>query len=132
MIHACMHVQVFMKMGLCRVVTSDQGKEFNNKLNAELMKLLGIDHRLTTPYHPQVRISNSSVYFTCIIIQAQTIRNMLTKFIEGKKNAWEDYLDTCVYAYNTAVHESSRFSPYELMFGRNAILPVVHDSTTCG
>ena len=43
-----------MKFGLCRVVTSDQGKEFNNNLNEELMKLLGIQHRLTTPYHPQV------------------------------------------------------------------------------
>ena len=46
-----------MKMGLCRVVTSDQGKEFNNHLNAELMKLLDIDHHLTTPYHPQVRVT---------------------------------------------------------------------------
>lgn len=43
-----------MKMGLCKVVTSDQGTEFNNKLNTEMMKLLGINHRLTTPYHPQV------------------------------------------------------------------------------
>ena len=47
--------QIFMRMGLCKVVTSDQGKEFNNALNKELMKKLGIDHRLTTPYHPQVR-----------------------------------------------------------------------------
>ena len=44
-----------MRMGLCKVVTSDQGKEFNNALNKELMKKFGIDHRLTTPYHPQVR-----------------------------------------------------------------------------
>jgi len=44
-----------MRMGLCKVITSDQGKEFNNNLNKELMKNLGIDHRLTTPYHPQVR-----------------------------------------------------------------------------
>ena len=43
-----------MKMGLCKVVTSDQGGEFNNALDAEMMKLLGIEHRLTTPYHPQV------------------------------------------------------------------------------
>lgn len=49
---------------------------------------------------------------------------MLTKFIQMKKSAWEDYLDTCVYAYNTSVHESSRFTPYELMFGRKAILPI--------
>lgn len=49
---------------------------------------------------------------------------MLTKFISTKKSQWEDYLDTCVYAYNTSVHESSRFTPYELMFGRKAVLPI--------
>jgi IS30 family transposase len=49
--------KIFMKMGICRIVTSDNGTEFNNKLNEELMTLLGIDHRLTTPYHPQVIIN---------------------------------------------------------------------------
>ena len=46
-----------MKMGLCRVVTSGQGKEFNKHLNAELMKLLDFDHHLATPYHPLVRVT---------------------------------------------------------------------------
>ena len=42
------------------------------------------------------------------------------------KDMWEDYLDTCDFAYNTSVHESSRFTPYELMFGRKLkpVLPV--------
>ena len=43
-----------MRMGLSKIITSKQGKEFNNNLNKELMKRLGIDHTLTTPYHPQV------------------------------------------------------------------------------
>ena len=44
-----------MRMGLPRVITSDNGKEFdNNLLDQKLMKLLGIEHRLTTAYHPQV------------------------------------------------------------------------------
>ena len=43
-----------MRMGLPRVITTDQGGEFRNELDNELMKLLGIEHRLTTPYHPQV------------------------------------------------------------------------------
>ena len=48
------HIQVFMKMGLCRVVTFNQGTEFNNALNKELMSLLRTEHRLMTAYHPQV------------------------------------------------------------------------------
>ena len=54
----------------------------------------------------------------------QTIQGMLVKFIGEKKETWEDYLDTCIYAYNTSRHESSRFTPFELMFGRKAVLPI--------
>ncbi len=57
----------------------------------------------------------------------QTIQNMLTKYIGQKKSMWEDYLDECVFAYNTS-HESSKFIPLELMFARKPILPVdIHE-----
>ena len=49
---------------------------------------------------------------------------MLVKFIESKKETWQDYLDTCVYAYNTSRHDSSKFTPFELMFGRQAVIPI--------
>jgi hypothetical protein len=48
--------QIFMRMGLPRVITSDQGGEFVNGINKELMGCLGIRHHLTTAYHPQVTI----------------------------------------------------------------------------
>ena len=44
-----------MKMGIPRVITTDQGSEFRNRLNKEMTTLLGIEHRLTTAYHPQVK-----------------------------------------------------------------------------
>ena len=53
-------MQLFMRMGLPHVITSDQGKEFNNRLDTRLMRLLGIKRRLTTPYHPQVRLESQS------------------------------------------------------------------------
>ena len=49
---------------------------------------------------------------------------MFVKVTESKKEAWSSYLDTCVFAYNTSRHESSKFSPFELMFGRRATLPI--------
>ena len=41
-----------MMMGLPRMITTDQGKEFNNSLNHKFMKKLNI---LATAYHPQVK-----------------------------------------------------------------------------
>ena len=54
----------------------------------------------------------------------QTLQNMIVKFVEKKKELWEQFLDTCLYAYNTACHESTHYSPYELMFGRKPVLPI--------
>ena len=49
---------------------------------------------------------------------------MFVKYVQEKKQAWEDYLSTCVYAYNTSKHESSKFCPFTVMFGRSAVLPI--------
>ena len=42
-------------------------------------------------------------------------------FYSDKKDQWGDFLDTCVYSYNTAKHESTT------LFGRKAILPLDPD-----
>ena len=47
---------------------------------------------------------------------------MLAKFTHNRKE-WSS-LDTCVFAYNTSQHESSHYTPFELMFGQRATLPI--------
>ena len=54
----------------------------------------------------------------------QTLQNMLVKYVSGKREQWNSYLDTCVFAYNTSRQESSKYTPFFLMFGRRATLPV--------
>ncbi|KAL5479604.1 hypothetical protein EMCRGX_G023150 [Ephydatia muelleri] len=113
--------KIFMKMGLPAVITTDQGSEFKNQLNDEMMKILNIKHHLITAYHPQ---SNGLVErFN------QSLQNMLRKYIQEKKEKWDDYLDTCTFAYNTSRHESTKFTPFEIMFGRKAILPLDLDAS---
>ena len=53
---------------------------------------------------------------------------MLRKYIQEKKEKWDDYLDTCTFAYNTSRHESTKFTTFEIMFGRKAILPLYLDA----
>ena len=57
-----------MVFGIPRVITSDQGREFHNTLDNEVMTLLGIDHRLTTPYHPQVLVYVLTQLFNMTIL----------------------------------------------------------------
>lgn len=57
----------------------------------------------------------------------QTVQNMLRKFIGEKKESWDTFLDPCIFAYNTSRHKSTLHTPFEVMFGRQAILPVELD-----
>ena len=41
------------------------------------------------------------------------------------------FLDTCVYVYNTSLHETTAFMPFELEFGQKAVFPVDLEIDNC-
>jgi hypothetical protein len=53
--------QWFCKFGIPAQIHTDGGKEFVNKLLAELCKLLNVQHTKTTPYHP-----NATLKWKCL------------------------------------------------------------------
>ena len=103
-------------LGLPSVITTDQGSEFHNEVNAALMTTFGIKHRLTTAYHPQANGMDERYN--------QTLINSLSKFAQDARSRWDENLPEVVYAYNTGVQESSRHTPFEAMFSRQAKLPI--------
>ena len=118
-LHLNMHflsMQLFFIMGIPNVITFDQGSEFNNDMNAELMRSMGIDHRLTTAYHPQANGLDERFN--------QTLKNAIAKYSHDHRDEWDVNLGELVYAYNTSFQESTKHSPFEAMFGRVACLPV--------
>ena len=103
-------------MGLPSVITTDQGREFHNQLNSHLTEMFGIDHRMTTPYHPQANGLDERYN--------QTLVNAVAKFAQESRDTWDERIGEVVYAYNTSVHESTKHTPFEVMFGRMAKLPI--------
>ena len=75
------------------VLTTDQGKEFNNKVNSKLMRVFGIKHRLTTAYHPQANGLDECFN--------HTLANSLAKFAQVNRDSWDECLGAVVYAYNS-------------------------------
>ncbi|KAJ8351963.1 hypothetical protein SKAU_G00234390 [Synaphobranchus kaupii] len=77
-------------------------------------KELGIEHRVSSAYHPQTNGLDERTN--------QTIKVSIRKTIRGQRERWEDNLREIVYANNTCVQASTRYSPFRLMFGREARL----------
>lgn len=70
----------------------------------------------TTLYHPQGDLQPE--HFN------RTLLNMLGTLLYEKKHHWGDYIAAVVHAYNSTANDSTGYSPYRLMFGGEARLPV--------
>ena len=93
-----------------KVVLSDQGTEFNNDLVDNLTKLHGIEHRVTSAYHPRTNGQTERFNKTLII--------SLRKHAEQNPLNWAKWLDYVLLSYRNRVHETTAFTPYEIVFGR--------------
>ena len=106
----------FCKYGIPAVILSDQGSHFQNQLMENIQHLVGYNHIYSTPYHPQ----------TNAIVERfnSTFVPQISKLQDEQSNNWDEYLQAVVFAYNTGVHRTTRHSPYELLYGRSARLPI--------
>ncbi|KAL0187224.1 hypothetical protein M9458_018894, partial [Cirrhinus mrigala] len=93
----------------------DQGPDFESKLIKELCGIAGIRKVRTTPYHPR---GNPVERFN------RTLLQMLGTLNDKEKSCWKDFVKPLVHAYNCTRNDSTGFSPYELMFGRQPRLPI--------
>ena len=95
---------------------SDQGRNFEAKLFTSLTKLLQLDKTCTTAFQPQ---SNAVIEST-----NRTLLNMLAKTTDKNQRNWSELLPYVMHAYRTSVHESTRCTPYFLLFCHEASLPI--------
>ena len=107
--------EIICRHGCPRVILSDRGTHFRNEIVDGICEKFRIKHKLSSPYHPQ---TNGLVErFN------RTLCEGLAKVTE-RENEWDRYIESVLFAYRTNKHNTTKRTPFFMVYGREAILPI--------
>ena len=103
-------------MGIPCEILTDQGSNFQSQLLRELYRFLHIDALHTSPYHLQT--DGLMERFN------QTLKSMLNKTASEEGKNWDHLIPFLLFAYREVPQESTGFSPFEMLYGRDVRGPL--------
>jgi len=96
--------------GLPESVILDRGPQFAARLMKELNKILGIEKKLSTAYHPQTDSQTERTN--------QELEQYLRMYINHRQNNWLEWLAMVEFAFNNKVHIATKMSPFQVNYRR--------------
>ncbi|KAG8192403.1 hypothetical protein JTE90_017938 [Oedothorax gibbosus] len=108
-------LQIFSRMGFPKVLQLDQGSSFTSALSTTFLEKFGIKVVHSYVYHPQ---SNPIERFHL------TVKRVLNVLCLKSGSDWEQAIYPALFALRTVTHESTGFTPAELVHGKNLRTPL--------
>ena len=102
--------ETFGQYGTPKILQTDNGPEFANKIIACLAEIYGIDRRLITAYNSRAN--------GLVERKNKEISRAIKKFTEGAAGHWKDWLAFVQIGLNNAINKKTGSTPFSLMFGR--------------
>jgi Integrase core domain len=105
-----------LTFGTVKCIKTDQGTEYMNSVFQNVSKLLQIEHLTATAYHPQTIGSLERNH--------KVLNEFLREYVNEEKDNWDEFVKFYEFAYNTTPHTIHNYTPFELVFARQAFLPI--------
>jgi hypothetical protein len=102
-------VNIVLKYGTPRILQTDQGTNFISKVFRNTCKILKIKKIQSTVFHPESQGSIERSH--------RVLAEYLRHYINEYQTNWDEWVPFTTYAYNTMVHSTTGFNPFELLFG---------------
>ena len=96
--------------GVPRTIVSDRDPIFTSGFWSELARLQGTELRLSSAYHPQTDGQTERVN--------RCLEQYLRCYAGERPRHWLRFLPWAEWAYNTAHHSATGFTPFEAVYGR--------------
>jgi len=107
--------QIICRYGVPSRIITDNGTNLNNKMMRELCDDLKIEHHNSSPYRPHM---NGDVE-----AGNKNIKKIVQKMVVTYKY-WHEMLPFALHGYRTSVRTSTGVTPFSLVYGMEAVLPV--------
>lgn len=103
-----------LRFGVPNTIATDRGAEFVSSTMEQVCKLLQIEKITSTAYHHQSigALENSH----------KNLNAFLRIQCNGQKDTWSQWLPFWCYTFNNTVHTETKYTPFELVFGRQSKL----------
>ena len=108
--------KVFCVYGAPKKILSDRGKELIAESIEQIYDKWGIKLATTGGYNPQANGACERFH--------RWLHAAMTCVYDRKTLDWDSYLEPLAFAYRTSVNDSTGYSPFYLMHGREAVLPL--------
>jgi transposase InsO family protein len=102
--------------GCPKELVNDRGTHFINKIIEQLTTKYLIKHRKSTPCHPR---ANGQTKKTNGILC-----KIITKTVQGSNTDWDAQIHDALWAYRCAYKVTTKSTPFQLVYGQEAILPI--------
>ena len=104
----------FMKIvvsqhGLPEEIISDRDRKFISKFWTSLMSQMGVDHKMSTSFHPQTDGQTERLN--------QTLEQYLRSYVNEQQNNWVELLPLAQFALNSAKSQATGTSPFFANYG---------------
>nr|GFA17052.1 reverse transcriptase domain-containing protein [Tanacetum cinerariifolium] len=107
---------LFSRFGTPKAIISDRGTHFCNDQFSRVMAKYGVNHRLSTPYHPQISGH--------VEVTNRGLKRILERMVGENYASWSDKLEDALWAFCTAFKTSIGCTPYHLVYEKACHLPL--------